>query len=48
MAINNVQGTGAAQWVALYYANGDSVWRNVSIRYAAPFHSLNNILKPAQ
>lgn len=27
-----VQGSGAAQWVALYYANGDSTWRNVTVR----------------
>ncbi|THH21295.1 hypothetical protein EW146_g239 [Bondarzewia mesenterica] len=31
VTINNVQGTGAAQWVALYYANGDSTWRNVTV-----------------
>ena len=27
----NVQGAGADQWVALYYANGDSTWRNMTI-----------------
>ncbi|RDB28978.1 hypothetical protein Hypma_015121 [Hypsizygus marmoreus] len=31
ITINNVQGTGAAQWVALYYANGDSTWRNTTV-----------------
>ncbi|KAG6857617.1 hypothetical protein H0H87_010185 [Tephrocybe sp. NHM501043] len=34
ITINNVQGTGSAQWVALYYANGDSTWRNTTVRYA--------------
>ncbi|KAI3615662.1 glycosyl hydrolase family 43 protein [Moniliophthora roreri] len=34
LTINNVQGTGnsAGQWVALYYANGDSSWRNTTVR----------------
>ncbi|KZT72472.1 carbohydrate-binding module family 35 protein [Daedalea quercina L-15889] len=27
----NVTGIGADQWLALYYANGDSTWRNVTI-----------------
>ncbi|KAF8061007.1 galactan 1,3-beta-galactosidase [Lyophyllum atratum] len=31
ITINNVQGTGSAQWVALYYANGDSTWRNTTV-----------------
>jgi len=26
-----VQGMGAAQWVSLYYANGDSTWRNTTV-----------------
>ena len=32
VTINNVQGIGANQWVALYYANGDSTWRNTTVR----------------
>ncbi|KAL0950694.1 hypothetical protein HGRIS_007471 [Hohenbuehelia grisea] len=31
VTINNVQGAGKAQWVALYYANGDSSWRNTTV-----------------
>ncbi|KAF7437222.1 hypothetical protein PC9H_004058 [Pleurotus ostreatus] len=31
ITINNVQGIGANQWVALYYANGDSSWRNTTV-----------------
>ncbi|KAL0581378.1 hypothetical protein V5O48_000642 [Marasmius crinis-equi] len=31
LTINNVQGNGAGQWVALYYANGDSTWRNTTV-----------------
>ncbi|KNZ78141.1 hypothetical protein J132_01666 [Termitomyces sp. J132] len=31
VTINNVQGTGTAQWIALYYANGDSTWRNTTV-----------------
>jgi len=31
VTINNVQGIGAAQWVALYFANGDSSWRNTTV-----------------
>jgi len=31
VTINDVQGTGSAQWVALYYANGDSTWRNRTV-----------------
>ncbi|KAI0797866.1 galactan 1,3-beta-galactosidase [Abortiporus biennis] len=31
VTINNVQGNGGAHWVALYYANGDSTWRNVTV-----------------
>jgi len=27
----NVQGVGAAQWISLYYANGDSTWRNTTV-----------------
>ncbi|KXN81091.1 hypothetical protein AN958_06044 [Leucoagaricus sp. SymC.cos] len=31
LTINNVQGTGRDQWVSLYYANGDSTWRNTTV-----------------
>ncbi|KAF9454978.1 carbohydrate-binding module family 35 protein [Macrolepiota fuliginosa MF-IS2] len=31
VTINNVQGVGKQQWVSLYYANGDSAWRNTTI-----------------
>ncbi|KAF5356070.1 hypothetical protein D9756_004010 [Leucocoprinus leucothites] len=31
LTINNVQGAGRDQWVALYYANGDSAWRNTTV-----------------
>ncbi|KAI5115555.1 hypothetical protein M0805_001884, partial [Coniferiporia weirii] len=31
VTINNVQGNGQGQWVALYYANGDSTWRNTTV-----------------
>ncbi|TDL17726.1 Arabinanase/levansucrase/invertase [Rickenella mellea] len=31
VTINNVQGNGAGQWVALYYANGDSTWRSATV-----------------
>ncbi|KAK7468527.1 hypothetical protein VKT23_003031 [Stygiomarasmius scandens] len=31
VTINNVQGVGRDQWVALYYANGDSTWRNTTV-----------------
>ncbi|KAF9458757.1 galactan 1,3-beta-galactosidase [Collybia nuda] len=31
VTINNIQGTGSPQWVALYYANGDSSWRTTTI-----------------
>ncbi|KAL5535249.1 hypothetical protein ACEPAF_3343 [Sanghuangporus sanghuang] len=31
VTINNVQGNGQAQWIALYYANGDSTWRNTTV-----------------
>ncbi|TFY68540.1 hypothetical protein EVG20_g3526 [Dentipellis fragilis] len=27
----NVQGSGKAQWVSIYYANGDSTWRNTTV-----------------
>lgn len=27
-----VQGKGTAQWVSLYFANGDSTWRNTTVR----------------
>ncbi len=33
MTISNVQSSaGGAHWVALYYANGDATWRNVTVR----------------
>lgn len=32
LTINNVQGNGAGQWVSLYYANGDSTYRNTTVR----------------
>jgi len=32
ITINNVQGNGGgAHWISLYYANGDSTWRNVTV-----------------
>ncbi|KAF8887802.1 galactan 1,3-beta-galactosidase [Infundibulicybe gibba] len=31
ITINNVQGTGQAQWVSLYYANADATWRNTTV-----------------
>ncbi|KAF9056450.1 galactan 1,3-beta-galactosidase [Panaeolus papilionaceus] len=31
VTINNVQGIGQNQWVSLYYANGDSTWRDTTI-----------------
>ncbi|KAK7693323.1 hypothetical protein QCA50_002891 [Cerrena zonata] len=31
VTINNIQSNGGAHWVALYYANGDSSWRNVTV-----------------
>lgn len=31
VTLNNVQGTGRAQWIAVYHANGDSTWRNMTI-----------------
>ncbi|THG99627.1 hypothetical protein EW026_g2739 [Hermanssonia centrifuga] len=31
VTISNVQSNGGAHWVALYYANGDSTWRNVTV-----------------
>ncbi|PAV22245.1 galactan 1,3-beta-galactosidase [Pyrrhoderma noxium] len=31
VTINNVQGNGQGQWVALYFANGDSTWRNTTV-----------------
>ncbi|KAI0267698.1 galactan 1,3-beta-galactosidase [Gloeopeniophorella convolvens] len=31
VTVNNVQGLGKAQWVALYFANGDSTWRNTTV-----------------
>ncbi|KAJ3998604.1 galactan 1,3-beta-galactosidase [Lentinula boryana] len=30
LTMNNVVGIGEAQWVSLYYANGDSTWRNTT------------------
>ena len=32
VTLNNVQGTGGTHWVALYFANGDSTYRNVTVR----------------
>lgn len=37
-----MQGRGTAQWVALYIANGDSSWRNTTIRYAGVFYNTIN------
>ena len=38
VTLQNVQGDGREHWVALYYANGDSTWRNVTVRSAGnPF-----------
>ncbi|KAH8834912.1 galactan 1,3-beta-galactosidase [Flagelloscypha sp. PMI_526] len=31
VTISNVQGAGKAQWVSVYYANGDSTYRNITI-----------------
>ncbi|KAK0500638.1 galactan 1,3-beta-galactosidase [Armillaria luteobubalina] len=31
VTINNVLGIGSPQWISLYYANGDSSWRNVTV-----------------
>ncbi|KAF8203725.1 Arabinanase/levansucrase/invertase [Pholiota molesta] len=31
LTINNVQGIGSNQWVSLYFANGDSDWRNTTV-----------------
>ncbi|KAF7985409.1 hypothetical protein HWV62_5113 [Athelia sp. TMB] len=31
VTISNVQGNGAGQWVSLYYANGDSSFRNTTV-----------------
>ncbi|KAH8111706.1 Arabinanase/levansucrase/invertase [Phellopilus nigrolimitatus] len=31
VTINDVQGNGQGQWVALYYANADSTWRNTTV-----------------
>ncbi|KAH8120507.1 Arabinanase/levansucrase/invertase [Phellopilus nigrolimitatus] len=31
VTINDVQGNGQGQWVALYYANADSFWRNTTV-----------------
>ncbi|KDQ54900.1 carbohydrate-binding module family 35 protein [Jaapia argillacea MUCL 33604] len=31
VTLSNVQGNGKDQWVSLYYANGDSTWRNVTV-----------------
>ena len=33
LTISNVQGNGRGQWVSLYIANGDSSFRNTTIRY---------------
>lgn len=32
VTINNVQSNGGNHWVALYFANGDSSYRNVTVR----------------
>ena len=39
VTINNVQGTGGAHWVALYFANGDSTYRNVTVRCVRQLYS---------
>ncbi|KAJ3808004.1 Arabinanase/levansucrase/invertase [Lentinula lateritia] len=31
LTLNNVLGIGEAQWISLYYANGDSTWRNTTL-----------------
>ncbi|KAH7929371.1 glycoside hydrolase family 43 protein [Leucogyrophana mollusca] len=31
VTLNNVQGNGRGQWVSLYFANGDSTWRNTTV-----------------
>ncbi|THH33891.1 hypothetical protein EUX98_g297 [Antrodiella citrinella] len=31
VTLHNVQGNGEQYWIALYYANGDSTWRNVTM-----------------
>ncbi|KAJ3761558.1 galactan 1,3-beta-galactosidase [Lentinula raphanica] len=31
LTMNNIVGIGEAQWVSLYYANGDSTWRNTTL-----------------
>jgi len=31
VTLYNVQGAGRAQWVSLYYANGDSSWRSITV-----------------
>jgi hypothetical protein len=31
VTLSNVQGAGKAQWVAIYYANGDSSWRSITV-----------------
>jgi hypothetical protein len=33
LTLNNVQGVGRAQWVSVYYANGDSSYRNITVRW---------------
>jgi hypothetical protein len=31
LTLNNVQGIGQAQWLSIYFANGDSTYRNVTV-----------------
>ncbi|KAI0705850.1 glycosyl hydrolase [Cytidiella melzeri] len=31
VTLNNVHGTGGSHWIALYFANGDSTYRNVTV-----------------
>jgi len=44
VTVNNVQGNGAGQWVAVYAANGDSSYRNMTITFA-PSLSLSLLVK---
>jgi hypothetical protein len=39
VTLNNIQGNGqGGQWVSLYYANGDSSYRNCTVRCVYHFH----------